>query len=73
MNAANEVAVESFLAGTLAFQAMSPLIAKVIDGFSPCPGPLSMDGVLEADRWARTRAHELLENGVGAAAARPAV
>ncbi len=65
MNAANEVAVEKFCAGTLSFPAMPALIEKVMDSFSPCPGPLSMDRVLEADLWARTRALELLDNNLG--------
>jgi 1-deoxy-D-xylulose-5-phosphate reductoisomerase len=65
MNAANEVAVEKFCAGTLSFPAMPALIEKVMDSFSPCPGLLSMDRVLEADLWARTRALELLNNNLG--------
>jgi 1-deoxy-D-xylulose-5-phosphate reductoisomerase len=64
MNAANEVAVEKFCAGTLSFPAMPALIEKVMDAFSPCPGPLSMESVLEADLWARTRALELLTKGL---------
>ena len=43
---------------------MPALIEKVMDSFSPCPEPLSMDSVLEADLWARTRALELLDNGL---------
>jgi 1-deoxy-D-xylulose-5-phosphate reductoisomerase len=65
MNAANEIAVESFLAGRLAFQAMPVLIEKVMDAFSADSAPLSMERILEADRWARTRARELLDNGMG--------
>jgi 1-deoxy-D-xylulose-5-phosphate reductoisomerase len=64
MNAANEVAVESFCAGKLAFQAMPALTEAVMDSFSTSPKPLTMDRVIEADHWAHTRAHELLENGL---------
>ncbi len=63
MNAANEIAVETFLAGNLAFHAMPALIEKVMDAFSADGAPLSMERVLEADRWARTRARELLDSG----------
>ncbi|MBM4311400.1 MAG: 1-deoxy-D-xylulose-5-phosphate reductoisomerase [Deltaproteobacteria bacterium] len=65
MNAANEIAVENFLAGKLPFPAMPVLIEKVMDTFSAECAPLSMERVLEADRWARTRARELLDNGMG--------
>jgi 1-deoxy-D-xylulose-5-phosphate reductoisomerase len=64
MNAANEVAVENFCAGKLAFQAMPALTEAVMDSFSTNPEPLTMDRVIEADLWAHTRAHELLENGL---------
>ena len=64
MNAANEVAVKNFCAGKLAFQAMPALTEAVMDSFSTSPEPLTMDRVIEADLWAHTRAHELLENGL---------
>ena len=68
MNAANEVAVESFCAGTLAFQAMPALVEAVMDNFKTSPEPLTMDRVIEADRWAHTRARELLENDLRSSA-----
>ena len=68
MNAANEVAVEKFCAGTLSFPAIPALIEKVMDSFNQGTEPLSMDSVLEADLWARTRALELLDNGLGSIA-----
>lgn len=64
MNAANEVAVESFCAEKLAFQAMPALVEAVMDSFSVCSEPLTMDTVIEADLWARSRARELLDNGL---------
>jgi len=73
LNAANEIAVESFLNGTLAFHAMPALIERVMDSYSAGGAPLSMERVLEADRWARTRALELLDGGgSGARAFEPA-
>jgi 1-deoxy-D-xylulose-5-phosphate reductoisomerase len=73
-NAANEAAVEAFLAGQTPFLAIVDTIGVVLDehliGF---PGPtdpgsgssdgassLTVDDVLEADRWARRRATEVL-------------
>jgi len=62
MNAANEIAVEKFCADALAFHAMPVLIKKVMNDFKPDSAPLSMDKILDADLWARTRARELLDN-----------
>ncbi len=62
MNAANEVAVENFCAGKLAFQAMPVLTESVMDSFIANPEPLTIDKVIEADLWARSHACELLEN-----------
>jgi 1-deoxy-D-xylulose-5-phosphate reductoisomerase len=64
MNAANEIAVESFLAEALAFQSMPVLIEMVMNDFNDGHAPLSMERVLEADSWARTRARELLGTGI---------
>jgi 1-deoxy-D-xylulose-5-phosphate reductoisomerase len=63
MNAANEVAVESFLADKLAFQAMPVLTEAVMDSFK-AGSELTMDTILETDLWARSRARELLDNGL---------
>lgn len=66
MNAANEVAVDSFLKGALAFQAMPVLIETVMDAFSSGNAPLTMERVLEADAWARARALAELDGGFSA-------
>ncbi|MGB3915528.1 MAG: 1-deoxy-D-xylulose-5-phosphate reductoisomerase [Dethiobacteria bacterium] len=60
LNAANEVAVERFLAGALAFTDIPRLIAQVMDGHEVVyrPGPSELQ---EADKWARLRAGELLD------------
>jgi 1-deoxy-D-xylulose-5-phosphate reductoisomerase len=59
MNAANEVAVEAFLAGKISFMAIAESIEKVMDLHLPhqlC----SIEEVLEADRWGRSKAKEVL-------------
>jgi 1-deoxy-D-xylulose-5-phosphate reductoisomerase len=67
-NAANETAVEEFLAGRVPFLAIVDTIAEVLDehrqhppGGSGHDGPsLTVESVMEADRWARERAAEVL-------------
>ena len=55
LNAANEVAVEAFLAGNIAFGAIPDVVAKVMA--LPYPGQAdSLERVLAADRWAREQA-----------------
>lgn len=55
LNAANEVAVEAFLAGNIAFGAIPDVVAKVMA--RPYPGQAdSLERVLAADRWAREQA-----------------
>jgi 1-deoxy-D-xylulose-5-phosphate reductoisomerase len=58
-NAANEVCVEAFLEGRLAFDQIVPTVASVlaIHDVPSTPGsPLTVEDVLAADGWARTRA-----------------
>ena len=52
LNAANEVAVASFLAGTLGFREIPALIEAVMDGL-PCAPVRNLEDVLAADRAAR--------------------
>jgi 1-deoxy-D-xylulose-5-phosphate reductoisomerase len=59
MNAANEVAVEQFLNGKLAFDRIAPLIEEVADRVRGLPVE-RLDQVLEADRCARQAAREQL-------------
>jgi 1-deoxy-D-xylulose-5-phosphate reductoisomerase len=57
-NAANEVCVEAFLAGELPYLGIVDTVAAVL-GHGDVPsrrGELTVDDVLEADRWARQRA-----------------
>lgn len=59
MNAANEIAVEAFLAGRIGFTAIAQAIERVMDLHAPhalgC-----IEEVLEADRWGRSTAGKVL-------------
>ena len=67
LNAANEVAVASFLSGALGFNQI-PVLIEVVLSEIPC-GPVSgLEDVLVADRAARARADSwLLAKGVASA------
>jgi len=54
-NAANEVAVSSFLEGRIPFGRISEVIESVLDEHTPAPAA-TLAAVREADRWARERA-----------------
>jgi 1-deoxy-D-xylulose-5-phosphate reductoisomerase len=55
LNAANEVAVETFLAGRLGFTDMPRLIARTMDAHDVSP-VTSLAGIRQADAWARAHA-----------------
>jgi 1-deoxy-D-xylulose-5-phosphate reductoisomerase len=57
-NAANEEAVAAFLAGRLPFLGIVDTVAAVVGEHSH-EGSLTVDAVLDAERWARARAREL--------------
>ncbi|MBI4195914.1 MAG: 1-deoxy-D-xylulose-5-phosphate reductoisomerase [Betaproteobacteria bacterium] len=59
LNAANEIAVENFLAGRLKFTQIPRLIEAVLEQF-PARPLVRLDDVLEADREARARATQWL-------------
>jgi len=64
LNAANEVAVESFLAGGLAFPGIARVNAAVLERFAAgeAAGTLrDLEDVTAADAWGRARARELLD------------
>jgi 1-deoxy-D-xylulose-5-phosphate reductoisomerase len=52
LNAANEVAVEAFLAGTLGFTSIARVIAAAMDAHRPARGSTLAD-IRETDAWAR--------------------
>jgi 1-deoxy-D-xylulose-5-phosphate reductoisomerase len=60
LNAANEVAVASFLDGKLAFTRIAVMVEEVMARYAP-PAPESLGEVIASDHEARTRALELLE------------
>ncbi|MDR3710532.1 MAG: 1-deoxy-D-xylulose-5-phosphate reductoisomerase [Capsulimonadaceae bacterium] len=58
LNAANEVAVERFLGGTLSFLQIAAAIKGAMDAHESTPSP-SLDQVLAADSWAREYVYRL--------------
>jgi 1-deoxy-D-xylulose-5-phosphate reductoisomerase len=64
-NAANEVCVEAFLAGRLPFPAIVDTVAKVVEEHR-VTAATSVEEVLAADVWARTRAAEVTAASFGA-------
>ena len=58
LNAANEVAVTSFLEGRLGFTGISDVIAQTMDAHTPEPAA-SLAEVRRVDAWARAHASEL--------------
>ena len=59
-NAANEIAVERFLAGSLPFGGIAELVAKVMDD-DWSTEPTSFEDILEADRRARGNARQYVK------------
>jgi len=60
LNAANEVAVEAFLAGTIPFKRIVPLVWQTIRAHT-VEAADSLERLLAADRWARAEAASLLQ------------
>jgi 1-deoxy-D-xylulose-5-phosphate reductoisomerase len=56
-NAANEIAVASFLEGAIPFGRISETIQRVLDAHAPAPAS-SVEAVRAADRWAREQARQ---------------
>jgi len=52
LSAADEIAVEAFLAGRIRFVEVAAVVRDVLDRHRP-QGPLSFDAIAEADAWAR--------------------
>jgi len=66
LNAANEQAVAAFRSGRIGFLAISEVVARVVDE-ATCGAKggnrVTLDEVIEADRWARERAAVVMEEG----------
>lgn len=60
LNAANEVAVESFLAGALTFRGLNETVMETVDRLKHHVSSHALDALLEADREARECARELI-------------
>lgn len=58
-NAANEQAVDAFHEGRLPFLGIVDTIARVVDAHEP-PETLTVDALLDAERWARRTADRLI-------------
>ena len=65
LNAANEVAVESFLKGSIRFTDMPKMIKEVLSSHQTRQNP-TIEDILSTDRWAREKANEIAERvGIG--------
>jgi len=60
LNAANEVCVQAFVDGRLPFLGIVDTVAAVVEG-NPFRERATLVDVLESEKWARTRAQELVE------------
>ena len=61
LNAANEVAVDAFLKGKLAFLGIPKTLEKVLGAFARRPrARLTLPHILESDAWARAQAGALI-------------
>lgn len=58
LSAANEVAVERFMAGRLGFTGIPAVVEKVLAACRGGGGRLTLAGAVEADAWAREKAAE---------------
>ncbi len=58
LNAANEVAVSSFLAGQISFPRIWETVEQVMNAHTSIANP-TLDAILRADQWARTEATRL--------------
>jgi 1-deoxy-D-xylulose-5-phosphate reductoisomerase len=59
-NAANEECVAAFHAGRLPFPGIVDTVASVVAEHEPPSGPLTLESVMFAERWARDRVETLL-------------
>jgi len=59
-NAANEVAVDAFHEGKIKFTDIVETIERVLNNYTPVNAQLSVEAVLETDRWARAHATKIV-------------
>jgi 1-deoxy-D-xylulose-5-phosphate reductoisomerase len=60
LNAANEECVAAFLDGRIGFLDIVDTVEQVLTDHAGSVGDLTLEAVLEAEGWARARAHEVL-------------
>lgn len=58
LNAANEIAVESFCHGEIRFNEIAEIVAETMESHAPIPHP-QLKEILDADTWARQKAKEI--------------
>ena len=63
LSAADDVAVESFVAGKLRFVDIAPVVAHVLGRHEPAPG-LTLETIGAADEWARRTARQAVSERV---------
>ena len=63
LSAADEVAVQAFLAGSIGYTDIYRLVERVLSEHIPQPSP-DLDAIVEADRWANLRAAEIVSSGM---------
>jgi len=63
-NAANEQAVQAFHARRIPYLSILAVVERVVDQHEPASGALTLEGVLEAERWALDAADRLLAGSV---------
>lgn len=64
LSAADDIAVAAFLDGQVAFPDIPAIIANVLDSHAPA-GLVTVESILAADNWARSKATELAEQRAG--------
>ena len=61
LNAANEIAVDAFLKGSIKFLDIAEIIEKTMDAYTII-NDYTIDELLEADKWGRAYASQLINN-----------
>ncbi|MDW8060646.1 MAG: 1-deoxy-D-xylulose-5-phosphate reductoisomerase [Thermomicrobium sp.] len=72
LSASDEVAVQAFLDGEIRFTDIVPLVRAVLDQHRPTSGPLTIEAIREADRWARRATEERIAHLIGTRGSRRA-
>ncbi|HUZ03573.1 MAG TPA: 1-deoxy-D-xylulose-5-phosphate reductoisomerase [Thermomicrobiaceae bacterium] len=60
LSAADEAAVAAFMGGEIQFTAIPAVVESVLDRHRPASEPLTVEGIAEADDWARREAATLI-------------